>query len=394
MSTRDSSVTPSHASSSTDISWHTSTNEASEATENTARPSSRQNRVKPSTSPEADVVPEPKPKDSHSASDEASVLRSLQATPAIDSGPVCDIGFNFRDTNVQIRTEDRLFRIHQFKLGEFDRLRPMLEQAAKDDKERKTIKLPDSADDFHNLLTVLYSSVYDVHLFSSAILKSTLKLATKYAHPTLRTFAIKELEKHTLEPIERFALSRDCGVTEWMPKAVDDLCWREGPITVAEAQILGPEKFVEVAARREGILFERGSRVGLSSGKQTLLIEAASELTRASPPVSQDLGDILAASNTLLATTSKNIQPTSKEGSDSIMPVDNSMSDRFSFGPPKESSVKVQPATSGFGSFKFGDKPLPLPFSFESKPTQSKAPAPSPFRQIKGLGTAGKGPTP
>ncbi|KAH7302852.1 hypothetical protein B0J17DRAFT_294141 [Rhizoctonia solani] len=137
------------------------------------------------------------------------------------------------------------------------------------DQGRRTINLQDNADDIRNLLVVLYSSVYNPQPFSTTVLMSTAELATKYAHPILREFAIDELKKHMLEPIDRFVLSRDCGVMGWMSKAIDDLCWREVPITVAEAQILGPEKFVEVAARREAVKFDRGSHSG-SSTEQTM----------------------------------------------------------------------------------------------------------------------------
>ncbi|KAH7339038.1 hypothetical protein B0J17DRAFT_717464 [Rhizoctonia solani] len=110
-----------------------------------------------------------------------------------------------------------------------------------DDQGRRTINLQDNADDIRNLLVVLYSSVYNPQPFSTTALMSTSKLATKYARPILREFAIDELKKHMLEPIDRLVLSRDCSVMGWMSKAIDDLCWRELPITVAEA---GPEPTV------------------------------------------------------------------------------------------------------------------------------------------------------
>ncbi|CAE6452892.1 unnamed protein product [Rhizoctonia solani] len=353
MSTYDSSSSP--ASSIADAGWQTPSKNERETTEGNDNPISEEENTKQDTIPESD----PSPPKSHT-------------TSAFGGAPTCDPAFNFSDTNIQIKVENRLFRIHQFKLNEFDRLRPKLEQATKDDKERKTIEFQDSADDFHRLLVVLYSSAYDFHLFGAATLKSTLKLAAKYGHPTLRTFAIKELEKHELEPIDRFALSRDCGVTEWMSKAIDDLCWREDPMTIAEARILGPEKFVEVASRREGVKFERGSRVNIDGGPPKLVIEAKPEPEPAVScrPVSHDLDGILAASSDLLTTTSKAVLVASEKHSPTVAPASTIVpavpsSDRIlSDSPLNSQSTVFTPLFSGFA------------FDYSSFNARTKAPGP------------------
>lgn len=51
-----------------------------------------------------------------------------------------------------------------------------------------------------------------------------------------------------------------------MSAVLDDLYWREDPITVAEGEILRIKQFAEVAARREAVKFERGSRATLHVG--------------------------------------------------------------------------------------------------------------------------------
>lgn len=86
---------------------------------------------------------------------------------------------------------------------------------------------------------------------SVEVLKSTLRLATKFQHPNLRTFAIRGLENENLAPIERVIISRQSNVPSWMPHALDELCLREAPISYAEAVALGTKTFVEIAARRE-----------------------------------------------------------------------------------------------------------------------------------------------
>jgi len=200
-----------------------------------------------------------------SASVVASDPRPPQSSPesSLPEPSVPDASYNFEDGNVTVQVEQCLFRVHEYKLKEFQYLRPLLADAQKDASGRKTIHVFGTSDDFRRMLAVLYSSAYEPSTFTSGTLKSTLRLATTHKHRALREYAVQNLEKRTLQPIERFALSRDCGIASWMATALDDLVWREEPISVDEAQILGFEKFTEVASRREAVKFERGSRVKL-----------------------------------------------------------------------------------------------------------------------------------
>jgi hypothetical protein len=54
--------------------------------------------------------------------------------------------------------DQSLFRVHEFKLREFEDLRNTLQDAQKDGEGRKTIYLTTSSDDFRRMLAVLYSS--------------------------------------------------------------------------------------------------------------------------------------------------------------------------------------------------------------------------------------------
>ncbi|KAF8602065.1 hypothetical protein BDV93DRAFT_524273 [Ceratobasidium sp. AG-I] len=175
-----------------------------------------------------------------------------------------DPDFCFNDSNITVQVEKRLFRIHEFKLKEFGNIKSLMETIQKDPEGRKTVELAGSADDFHNIFTILYSSTYDPQSFDATVLKSTLHLSAIYDHPKLRAFAIQKLEHLSLPPIERFALSRDCNIESWMSTALDDLCQRMEPLTLEEADVLGTKKFVELAARREQLKFECGSRLALA----------------------------------------------------------------------------------------------------------------------------------
>ncbi|KAF8602059.1 hypothetical protein BDV93DRAFT_557826 [Ceratobasidium sp. AG-I] len=201
--------------------------------------------------------------------EEASFIAEKASALAVSEWSV-DPEFCFDDSDITFKK--RHFWVHAFKLNEFGSLSDLVEGAQKDSEGRKTVELSGNVEDFHNMLTVLYSSAYAPQNFDATTLKSTLRLATIYNHPQLREFSIQGLKKLKLSPIERFALSRDCNVELWMSKALDDLCWKEEPITVKEAEVLGTKMFVELAARREHLKFLRCSRMK----SYTALLAAAS----------------------------------------------------------------------------------------------------------------------
>ncbi|QRV95130.1 hypothetical protein RhiJN_23148 [Ceratobasidium sp. AG-Ba] len=188
---------------------------------------------------------------------------ATEPPPRPNDAALADSSYNFEDGNVTVQIEQCLFRVHEFKLKEFEDLKGMLQGAQKDEDGRKTIYLTANPSEFRRMLAVLYSCGYDRPTFTTGTLKASLRFATLYKHTSIRDYAIRHLEKRTLPPIERFALARDCEISAWMGPALDDLCWREEPISVDEAQVLGFEKFAEVASRREAVKYERGSRLKL-----------------------------------------------------------------------------------------------------------------------------------
>lgn len=187
-----------------------------------------------------------------------------EASGGFGNGTLCDPDFKYDDANVELQAGNRHFWVHKFMLYQFRGLEARLDEAPADEEDNwRLLVLKDSAEDIRNMLQVLYSSPYKPHHFDTATLGSTLKLATKYDSPALRAYAIQQLSPRLLEPIERYRLSRDGNVTEWMSKAIDDLCNRDKPITEHEAGILEPATFAKIAAKREKIQYERGQRAGI-----------------------------------------------------------------------------------------------------------------------------------
>ncbi|KAF8602061.1 hypothetical protein BDV93DRAFT_607709 [Ceratobasidium sp. AG-I] len=232
-----------------------------------------------------------------------------------------DPQFCFDDSNVTVRIEKRQFRVHEFKLKEFENLKSLIEAAQKDIEGRKIIELSGSAEDFHNTLTVLYASTYAPQTCDAATLKSTLRFSAMHNHSQLRAFCIRKLQKLDLSPIERFALSRDCDIGSWMSKALDDLCWKEEPITVEEAEILGTKKFVELAARREDAKFGCGSRtaqLGNLKAPAPVVIAAAKRIPHV--PTLRDLPAPTTASTSTASPRTDGLSDISSLSSPPIVP--------------------------------------------------------------------------
>ncbi|KAF8602064.1 hypothetical protein BDV93DRAFT_524272 [Ceratobasidium sp. AG-I] len=215
----------------------------------------------PTPSNKGVVLPEPTDNTEPTDKEKESLgpLEDPLAVPAATE-LVADPDFCFDDSNITLKVEKHIFRVHAFKLKEFNNIKPLIEDTQKDLEGCKRVELVGSADDFHNVFTILYSSAYDPQIFDATVLKSTLRLSAIHDHPKLRIFAIQKLEQLEILPIERFALSRDCNIESWMSTALDDLSQRREPITADEAEVLGARKLAELAARREQLISDRWYR--------------------------------------------------------------------------------------------------------------------------------------
>ncbi|KAG8693788.1 hypothetical protein FRC09_010296, partial [Ceratobasidium sp. 395] len=163
-----------------------------------------------------------------------------------------DEEFNFVDGNIFLKVKDHVFFVHKFKLVKFRKIEKMV-------LSYKEILLEGSVEDFRNVLRVLYASFESIDCFrtDSRILKSSLRIATRYDYPQLREFAIRQLDVQNLAALDYLNLARKFDVADWETRALDHLVTREEPITEAEAEIIGIKSFVATAARREERLSQR-----------------------------------------------------------------------------------------------------------------------------------------
>ncbi|CAE6451112.1 unnamed protein product [Rhizoctonia solani] len=174
----------------------------------------------------------------------------------------------YKDGNIRLLIGTQLFLLHEHKLEEFSTLKNKIREARQSGFESNTshnprsiveLCLDEDPKEFARMVEILYMPIYK-HTSSNDHLKSTLRLATKFKHPILRSYAIQCLEERNLPPIERIELAQSSNISSWRKEALDELCTQDEPITLAEANILGMKTFVELAHRREDYKSRRKSR--------------------------------------------------------------------------------------------------------------------------------------
>ncbi|CUA66758.1 hypothetical protein RSOLAG22IIIB_00205 [Rhizoctonia solani] len=167
--------------------------------------------------------------------------------------------FSFPDGNIEIRTTDQTFWVHEYHLNKFALFATRI-RAAKGlaglDAGRRIVVVCDKAtkgEDIYNTLKVLYESsqIDGSSNFDSSVMISTLRIASSFDYPALRKFAISKLEGMNLPAIQRIQLSDEFSLPTWETPAFAELCSRKEPVSQAEAEVLGMTRFVEIARLRE-----------------------------------------------------------------------------------------------------------------------------------------------
>ncbi|TFK32272.1 hypothetical protein BDQ12DRAFT_692754 [Crucibulum laeve] len=82
-----------------------------------------------------------------------------------------------------------------------------------------------------------------------------LSIATRYDFERVRTYAIESIGacRKPLDPVERIGLAERYDIPQWLESAYEDLCVRQEPLKVHEAEHLGLTKSVLVAEAREAL---------------------------------------------------------------------------------------------------------------------------------------------
>jgi hypothetical protein len=83
---------------------------------------------------------------------------------------------------------------------------------------------------------------------------SVLKLSTMWSFEDLRDLAIQNMAQLSIDPVERAALASEYNIDEWLLPALNELAQREEPIGIEEANRLGWETALQIAAVRESFI--------------------------------------------------------------------------------------------------------------------------------------------
>ncbi|ELU43208.1 hypothetical protein AG1IA_02750 [Rhizoctonia solani AG-1 IA] len=163
-------------------------------------------------------------------------------------------------SDIELRVNNTIFKTHKHFLCKFARFEEMIQNMKPHDFSTSTPYITICRDD---LIDGPFS-------FDVPILISALRVSSVYGFDNLRAFAIRNLEKASLVPIQRIQLAREFGLSSWEGPAYKELSEREAAITEEEAQVLGFAAFTKVAREREEAMMKRGKVLGEQEHKDKL----------------------------------------------------------------------------------------------------------------------------
>lgn len=117
-----------------------------------------------------------------------------------------------------------------------------------------------TVDDFTRFLWVFYNPEYSIYNAPTEDWAAILGLAHHWQFSEVKALAIREMEKQTIPALHkitiyhRYDVNRDLLFQSYM-----DLCLREEPLTIAEAEDLGLETWLMISTARETIRRGDGS---------------------------------------------------------------------------------------------------------------------------------------
>ncbi|KZP22518.1 hypothetical protein FIBSPDRAFT_675887, partial [Athelia psychrophila] len=160
--------------------------------------------------------------------------------------------YYFKDGNTVFMIEKVLYNVHRYF---FERdsahFRSILESGQGAD-EQNPIVLPDvSCSDFDEFLAILYPTDFRRPTEkTTAQWTSILHLAAKWGFESIQLLAIDKLTA-TAIPVDKIALGRRYGISDWLPGAYEAVCTCSNPLTIEEGMKLGMEDSIRISAARQ-----------------------------------------------------------------------------------------------------------------------------------------------
>ncbi|QRV80660.1 hypothetical protein RhiJN_08675 [Ceratobasidium sp. AG-Ba] len=159
-----------------------------------------------------------------------------------------DEEFNYHFGNICLRVQDLNFRIHSYKLENFNDIVKKLPQES---TIETVVELTGEIDDVRRTLRILPETSGEGS-FDVLTWRSGLWMATEFNNPTLRTRCIRNLEKENLSVDEYLWFCREFDIADWVDKIVDLLSARSTALIIDEIKNMGADLSAVVMAKREG----------------------------------------------------------------------------------------------------------------------------------------------
>ncbi|KZT72410.1 hypothetical protein DAEQUDRAFT_664420 [Daedalea quercina L-15889] len=177
--------------------------------------------------------------------------------------------FYFEDGNLTLLVEDTLFRVFRSSFTRhsavwrelFDLPHPTNEPMEGSGDEHPLILYGISKFELERLLWIIYPADFGAcKARTQDDWTAILDLATRWEFDDVRALAICELQKLSIDPVDRIVLSRKFDISgRWTLAAYAALCQRADALSLEEARQLGLETTVRIARLREQI--HRGALV-------------------------------------------------------------------------------------------------------------------------------------
>ncbi|CAE6450665.1 unnamed protein product [Rhizoctonia solani] len=172
--------------------------------------------------------------------------------------------FFFDNTLVVLQIENVQFNVHKYQLLKSETFRDMFkiaEESGGDSEEppegsstERPIKMEGvSAQDFENLLTVLYANHFSTHQPepNASLIIPAFRLANMWNFSELRDY-LMPLAEQVLNDASKIAFAREFHVQQWIVPAFVRLCHRKEPLDTDEAKMIGLEGVLLISRIREG----------------------------------------------------------------------------------------------------------------------------------------------
>jgi len=166
------------------------------------------------------------------------------------------------DELVIFRVEIKVYRIHRYFLTrESDFFRTMFDLPCGDigvegRTDRTAIPLPDvTCAELESLLNFIYNGMHDDPKLTLPEWINVLSISTRFICDRIRERSIREIHQHRprINPVEKIVLATKFDVQEWLAPSYEDICQREHPLEVYEAEKLGLVVSILLARAREAV---------------------------------------------------------------------------------------------------------------------------------------------